>query len=338
MSGYGSVKMKDIARLSGVSLSTVSRVLYNKDDVSSESRYKVNAVMEEMGYRPNLIVKALRTGKSQTIGVIASCDLNIDGEMIRGIHDQLQSREYVPVLQLIEQGSQPEVKLLNRLLDRRVDGVIMKIFNEVGLEKYIEELKSRKIPVVAFDVITDKAGVDFVGNDDALAGRLAAECLLKFGHRKLGVLAFSKKFLPSKMRLEAFGSFVTQNSDATVYSSEDPSFGSDDTFAMKLLGFQPRPTAIFVNDDRLAIGVYSAAEKLGLKIPEDLSVIGFGDLSICGLLRPNLTTIRQNLYEIGRKSAELILDRLDDNVLSVHKQFLVNVDLIERKSVAAAGQ
>ncbi len=336
MANYGNVSMKDVAVASGVSLSTVSRVLHNKGDVSVESRRKINAVIKQLGYRPNLIVKALRTGKSQTIGVITSYDLTFDGEIIRGIHDQLQTRDYVPVLQLIEPGGPPELELLNRLLDRRVDGVIMKIFSETGLTTFIEEIKHREIPVVASDVTIDNVEIDFVGNDDVLGGKLAAEHLLKFGHHRFGALVFPQSFLPSKLRLEAFESTIKKNPNATLCSFEDSSFGADDALALKLLSTNPRPTGIFVNNDRLALGVYSAAEKLGLKIPEDISVVGFTDLALCSLIKPKLTTIHQNPYEIGRKSAEMIMERLENNDTSAAKSFLVGVELIERDSVAVA--
>jgi LacI family transcriptional regulator, galactose operon repressor len=334
MSSYGNVNMADVAKVAGVSLSTVSRAIHKKGDISKESQIRINTVMKQMGYRPNLIVKALRTGRTQTIGVITSCDLTFDGEIVRGIHDYLQEVDYVPVLQLIEPGGPPEVELLNRLLDRRVDGVIMKIFSNMGLERYVDELKRRKIPIVACDVTVDNMEIDFVGNNDELGGRLAAEYLLKLGHRRLGSLVFQRTFLPSSLRIKAFESVVRQYADATVCLFEDPTFGSDDLMATKLLNLHPRPTAVFVNNDKLALGVYSAAEKLGLKIPDDLSVIGFGDFSLCDLVKPGLTTIHQNPYEIGLKSAEMIMERLENNDLSNPKRVIIDVQLVDRGSVA----
>lgn len=332
---YGNVNMTEVARRAGVSLSTVSRVIRNKDDVSRKTQAKVMAVMEETGYRPNLLVSGIRTGKTLTVGVLLSWDLTFDGQIIRGIHDELQAANHVPVLQLLEPSGPPEIELLHRLLDHRVDGVITRLVDEEGLDMYVNELVDRKIPVVAVDVTLENLGVDFVGNNDELGGRLAAEHLIKFGHRRLGALVFPTNFSTSRVRLKAFENAVREGLGVTVSSVTDPSFGVEDSAAMELLNRRPRPTGIFVNNDRLALGIYSAAEKIGLRLPEDLSVVGFGDFSLCGLIRPKLTTIRQHPYEIGCKAATIILERLlnDEDKSSEPRQILLDVDLVERDSV-----
>jgi LacI family transcriptional regulator len=345
MQVYGEINMMEVAKRAGVSLSTVSRVINDKHDVSPQSRSKIKKILTETGYRPNMLVSGIRCGKTYTIGVLLSWDLTFDGEIIRGIHDELQDSNYVPVLQILQPNGPAELELLHHLLDRRVDGVIMRMVEEKGLESYVKELLHRNIPMVAVDITIDNLGIDFVGNNDELGGRLAAEYLLKLGHRKLGALVFPKKYQTSRSRLDAFEDAVRKKSDAKVIAIEDPSFGEDSTAAMALLGSNPRPTGIFVNNDRLAMGVYTAAEKMGLKIPEDISVIGFGDFALGKYIEPHLTTIHQQPYEIGRASARIMLERLSkkdrvfqneskDAYKNEPKQLLVDVTLTERQSAA----
>ncbi len=341
--------MIEVSKRAGVSLSTVSRVINNKQDVSPKSRAKIKKILKETGYRPNLLVSGIRHGKTYTIGVILSWDLTFDGEIIRGIHDELQVSRYVPAIQILEPNGPPEIELLHRLLDRRVDGLIMRMIEEKELKSYVGEVLLRKIPVVAVDITLENIGIDFVGNNDELGGRVAAEYLLKFGHRRIGALVFPKTYQTSRSRLESFESTVKKNSGATVVSMEDPSFGEDYTFAMKLLNSSQCPTGIFVNNDRLALGVYAAAEKMRIRIPEDISVIGFGDFVLSQYLKPSLTTIHQQPYEIGRMSARIILERLaskaslegdefskesQDKSDDGYKRLFVDVTLTERQSVS----
>jgi LacI family transcriptional regulator len=350
---YGGINMTEVSKRAGVSLSTVSRVINKKQDVSPQSRAKIQKILDETGYRPNLLVSGIRHGKTYTIGVILSWDLTFDGEIIRGIHDELQKSRYVPAIQILEPNGPPEIELLHRLLDRRVDGLIMRMIEEKELKSYVGEVLLRKIPVVAVDITLDNVEVDFVGNNDELGGILAAEYLLKFGHRRIGALVFPKTYQTSRSRLESFETTVKKNSNATVVSVEDPSFGEDYTFAMKLLNSSQCPTGIFVNNDRLAIGVYAAAEKMGIKIPEDISVIGFGDFVLGQYIKPSLTTIHQQPYEIGRMSAKIMLERLankaslEDDEFSEEphnrndnerKRLFIDVTLTDRQSVAKPRQ
>ena len=346
---YGDINMMEVAKRAGVSLSTVSRVINGKQDVSPKSRAKIKKILRETGYRPNLLVSGIRRGRTYTIGVILSWDLTFDGEIIRGIHDELQISGYVPVIQILKPDGPPEIELLHRLLDRRVDGVIMRMIEEKGLESNVRELLHRDIPVVAVDITLESVGVDFVGNNDELGGRLAAEYFLKFGHRRLGALVFPRTYQTSRLRLDAFERAAKKKSDVTVVSVEDLSFGENDTAATKLLNFSPNPTGIFVNNDRLALGIYAAAERMGIRIPEDISVVGFGDFALSQYIKPCLTTIHQQPYKIGRESAKIILERLAPGVLLENGEFLeepqnnrdggykrrlVEVTLIERASVS----
>lgn len=338
LENYGKLNIRELAREAGVSLSTVSRVVRNKDDVSPETRAKIKELMRKYGYRPNMLVNGIRSGKTKTVGLIFAGDLGYDGEIIRGIHDELQKEDYVPMLQMIEKGGEPEIDLLHRLIDHRVDGVIMRVVHEEGLNLYIDELKKRGIAVVAADAVSPQYDIDFVGTNDLSASEKVARYLYdECGHRQFLVIGFSSTVQTSVLRVSAFVNCLTGCSDAKIRCAIDASYGRDIPFLIDLLNqFDRFPIAVFATNDLIACGIYSACRRLNLRIPEDVSVVGYGNLSQGEFVDPALTTVNQHPYQVGCRAAQVLLQRLNgegDWLENKSQKELIDAEIVKRASV-----
>ena len=317
------ISQKLIAQEAGVSQSTVSLVLAGRDVSSEVTRQRVLEAAERLKYRPNLLVHGIQTGKTKMIGVMAPPLDFFWSEVLYGIHDVLTAADHVPItLWTSHRGPNPrkweapagnELEQIHRLIDRRVDGVILWPPFASLFSDHVHEFSSRDLPVVTIDhELPAEFRADFVGSDESVGGRAAAEHLLELGHRRLGHLAGSPAATWAVKRRAAFESAVARVPGATCLSLVGPQ-GEDTTRAIEqaraLLARSDRPTAIFAATDLFAKQVYRAAAELGLVIPRDLSVVGYADEDFAAEMSPPLTTVRQPAYEIGCRAAELVLSR-----------------------------
>jgi len=343
----------NIAKLAGVSRPTVSLVLSGGPGPSKATQRKVIAVAKRLGYRPNLLVRGMKSGKSQSVGILVPPVDSYWAEVLRGIHDELVGAEYIPILMWAHQSTiQPTkfdsslipereandgLKVIYHLLDRRVDAVILWPPFAALYEQHIHEFLSRKVPVVTIDHDLPRAfNTDSVSANDRAGGKLAATHLLELGHRRLGHLTGFLNHSWARDRRDGFEKTVRAFPGATCTTVELTSSCPVVEKAMELLQHKPRPTAVFAGIDTIAAGLYKAAAKLGLKIPRDLSVVGFADLSFSPWLTPPLTTIKPDSYNIGRRAASLAVDRVEGRIQTTKAQKLqMAVDLTLRASTRA---
>ena len=309
------VGLKQIAAEAGVSLMTVSRALKGEGRLSAETRERVKDVAKRLRYRPNRLVRAIQTGRSGTVGVMVNLSRSFTALLVRGIHNELASHGSLPLLHFrgINTGTAPdplELDNIHRLLDQRVDGIIVWPSDETVTDSYLREVWERGIPLVAVDRRLDKTRADFSGTDDVTGGRLAAEHLLSLGHRRILYLAGDLRVSTFADRLRGFRMAVVARRDIDLRTVE---CGLDDcrNQMIELLDVPHCPTAIACASDLLAQQVYEALEQLGLQAGRDVSVVGFADLPESQWLQPKLTTVRQDFEQIGRNAARLILERLD---------------------------
>jgi DNA-binding LacI/PurR family transcriptional regulator len=332
-----SPSLADIARHAGVAISTVSRVLRGKGTVSPATARRITASAKRLRYRPNLLVQGMQTGRSRTIGVMVPVDDPFHAELVCGIHDTLVAADYAPLV-LWSGSSRPlsrtvtELEQLHRLIDRRVDGIILRPVTDDADDVYFREAVSRDLPVIAVDRVLAKVQVDFVGCADADGARLVAEHLLALGHRHLGHVAGALFTSTGRQRHDAFLATAAA-AGATCLVVEDPTFSDGEMQARQLLAASPRITAVFCANDLLAAGAYRAAARLGRRIPADLSIIGFGDLPIAALMAPPLTTVHQPAYQIGSEAAARMLVRCAGE-RSAPRRRLVPVTFTPRASTA----
>lgn len=344
------ISQKLIADEAGVSQATVSLVLAGRDVSSASTRTRILQAAERLKYRPNLLVRSIQTGRTRMIGVMMPPYDFFWSEILYGIHDVLTEADHVPItLWTSHHGSgvprnrvpaDNELRQIHRLIDRRVDGVILWPPFASLFSNHVHEFSSRQLPIVTIDhEMPAEFRADLVASEDHVGPRLVAEYLLSKGHRRFGHIAGSSVATWAVVRRNAFDDAVAAASDATCTTLE-ASPTEDYTLAIaqarELLDLPHRPTAIFAATDLYAKQVYKAAAERGLRIPEDLSVVGYADDDFAGEMSPPLTTVRQPAYEMGRKAAELVLGRSTGELAQRGPiRAYLPVKLIERDSVAA---
>jgi LacI family transcriptional regulator len=304
------VSHQDIAREAGVSRVTVSLVLAGKDQTSEETRKRVMEVAERLRYRPNLLVQGMQTGRSHVVGVIMPSSMHFHGQVARGIHDELVTQNYVPIQLWTNPRSDTtdtELEQIHRLVDRRVDGVIIFPLDVSVPDVHFQEIWQRHIPLVTVDRETT-THADHVGTDEELGGRLVAEHLLSLKHKHVAHVTFPHRTANVLRRGEAFRKTIEKaGGDCQILQGAAEELVS---LTRKMLQQPNRPTAVFTTTDPMAMQVYSAAASIDLSIPQDVSVVGYADFPFARDLWPPLTSVRQDPYQMGRKAAQMLLDRV----------------------------
>jgi len=307
--------LRQIAEASGVSVSTVSRVLLDRQNVSPKTRQRVVDVARRFKYRPNLLVRGMQTGQTGTIGVLLYPGESFAAQMLVGIHDALAASDRAPLLLWTDRGDDAgdrpsELAQIHRMLDRRVDGIILSPIVDAASDDYLKEVWDRGIPLVAVDRELPHTHADFIGCDDRMLGRIAADALVDAGHTRLGHIAGPDFTSTGRHRRAGFVDRAVERLSTPPRVVVEPSFAHGKAAALQLLDGPDRCTAVFAANDRLATGVYEAADQLGLSIPDDVSVIGAGAFDFGRWLRPRLATIDQRPREIGKEAVRVLLGRL----------------------------
>lgn len=310
------VTIKQVAAEAGVSITTVSHVLNDVPGVrvNPATRDRVQETASRLGYVPNRLAQSLRTQRSNTIGLIGDeiATTPFAGKLILGAQEVALSRD--AVVFVVSTGYQRDVenREIEELLRRQVDGILYAsmFHRRVGLPP---ELAS--VPTVLVNAECTTPGVPWVAPDEVAGGWDAADVLLSAGHRRMAFINNVDDIPASTGRLEGFLDRLTDAgiavADVTVVTAEsDPAGGY--AAAMELLVAERRPTGIFCFNDRMAMGAYRAAAELGLRIPEDLSVVGFDNQEyVADGLFPGLTTIELRHFDMGVWAAEQLFDRID---------------------------
>jgi LacI family transcriptional regulator len=332
------VSHQDIAREANVSRVTVSLVLAGKDQTSEETRRRVLEVAKKLRYRPNLLVQGMQTGRTFTVGVIMPASMHFHGQIARGIHDELMTADFVPIqlwMNPSKDTKNNELEQIHRLVDRRVDGVIIFPVDVSVPDVHFQEIWQRHIPLVTVDRETT-THADHVGTDEEFGGKLAAEHLLSLGHKRVVHVTFPHRTGNVHRRAEAFIKRMAKGgADVEIVGGQ-----LDDLVAPlrdTLSRASKAPTAVFAATDPMATKVYGVAASLGMKIPQDLSVVGYADFPFARDLVPALTTVRQDPYQMGRIAAQLLLDRILDRAQGeASKRIHLAPELVVRGSTAAA--
>lgn len=321
-----------IAKRAGVSRSLVSMALKGSGRVDKNTRKKIEIIARELGYRPNMLVKGIQTGRTMTVGVVIRAQRAFFGEMLSGVQDTLEEHDYLPValsvskrLSLIEQ--------ITRLIDQRVDGLIIKPEGEIAASAFKKLLKYN-IPIVTVDnYIEGINNIDFAGSDDEAAGRLAAGHLIELGHRNMAVV--SVKGRPHlSVRAASFRRTVEAVPGGKCSVIEAGQF--DEVWRWRELVEIIRPSAVFFVADTMAGDFINIACQHGVRIPEDISVIGSANMELGRYTVPQLTTLEQYPYKIGCNAAKLLISRmLNEEKTAGNRQVLEMPGMILRQSTAS---
>ncbi|MEM8858203.1 MAG: LacI family DNA-binding transcriptional regulator [Chloroflexota bacterium] len=329
------VTIMDVAKYSGVSYSTVSRVANGYQYVKPATREKVQKAMDELGYVANLKARSLAGGRSNMIGLLVfDLENSYFTEVVRGIDAEVSTLDYSMMISTTNQRRERERTHIIQLTSGIVDGLIIML--PQAIESWLEPLRERNTPYVLIDHESSSGQGNIIRTSNKRGAKEAAEHLLGLGHTKIGLIMGTPSVQSGRERVEGFLQALSEKGlehPESYRKQGDFDTPSGKAGALELLQMDDRPTAIFALNDAMAIGVYEAAEELGIRIPEELSVIGFDDIPEAKYIRPQLTTVRQPQRDIGREATRLLID-LIENERDTLKTITLNTELIVRDSTA----
>lgn len=326
--------IKDVARESGVNISTVSRALNNGYGVNDRTRDHVLAVAARLNYRPNRVARGLVTGRSHSLGLVLSDIRNpFFAEVARGAEDAARSGNCDLVLCNSDLNADKQMEYVRSLQEKRIDGILM---NSVSMlsQGQQAQLAASGIPIVLLNRSASNHAFSTVRADNESGGALAARYLLELGHRKIAHLTGPRQHGNLSDRTRGFVRALKSaaNPVQPVVLHGKFSFGGGTELTRRMLDEHPEITAIFAANDVMAFGVVRTALERGLRIPEDLSLIGFDNIEFSGIVHPPLTTIHQPKYEMGYAAVEILLRMARDKDKQIPEHRLLGVELIERQS------
>jgi LacI family transcriptional regulator len=309
----------DIARLAGVSKATVSRVLNSKPDVDPATRERILHIMEEHGFVPSIAASGLAGGRSRLLGaLVPSLTWPSVPELMRGIGEAVGSTSYELILYSITDVNHEKDRsdIIDRIIGTRLVAGLLAIFPGPSA-KHLAQLHSPNFPVVLIDDqgIPPK-GTPWISVDNRMGACEATRHLIRLGHRRIAHIQGPLKYQVSHDRYQGYCDALNEAGiplDPILVLEGDfmPPTGRTCANAFLDLAAERRPTAIFAGSDYMAYGAISAVEQRGLRVPEDIAVVGFDDNPSSAHMEPALTTVRQPFYEMGRRASEILLALLD---------------------------
>lgn len=322
----------DVARRAGVSKSLVSLVMRGADHVSPGRRQAVTKAAAELGYRPNAMARSLVQRRTHIVGVMLS-DLHnpFFADIVAGIQDEAARTGYKVLVNTGNRAAPREADAMETLLQLRADGIIL-----AGpvLEDDVILQASREVPIVLVGREAHDPSVDSVTNDDHAGAEIAVEHCVSLGHRRIAHIdAGQGAGAPHRRQgyeaaMKRLGLGLDVLVVAGTYTEEGGHSG-----CLALLAQRPRPTAIFTSNDLAAIGALNAIEESGLKVPDDISLVGYDNTSLAALRHISLTTIHQPRLEMGRLALSTLLERVDDG-RGLPRRVVLSPTLVVRASTA----
>jgi len=329
--------IKDIAKVLGVSVSTVSRALQDKPEISEETKRLVREAATNMKYRPNSMAVALKTQKSYSIGVVVPQIVSaFYASVVKGIEEVANNLGYQVFVSSSNEDMQKEEKNVFGFLDHRVDGMIVSLSKATDSFKHINYIKDRDVPLVLFDRTSKEINVPKVVANDADAAYLAISHLIAGGAKRVALLTGPEHMLIGRNRLRGYKAALTNHNieiDNKLITHCNLTVDDAKNATLKLLAMEERPDAIFGINDEVAIGALFAIKEQGLKIPKDVAVVGFSNSNRSRYIEPSLSTMDQNPVKIGSLAAKLLFDQINGNHgYGETKEIIVPADLIVRAS------
>ncbi|HDJ33990.1 MAG TPA: LacI family transcriptional regulator [Bacteroidetes bacterium] len=309
----GRVTIKDIARELGVSPSTVSRALKDHPDISAETKRAVKGLAEKYHYQPDAIALSLRSRQTRTIGVvIPEVVHHFFSSVISGIEDVAYNAGYQVMITQSNENYEREMRSIETLLNSRVDGILVSVSKYTNNFDHLKKVLEQGVPLVFFDRACEEMEVDRVVVDDYFGAFRAVEHLIKMGCRRIAHFGSTQLLTIAQQRLNGYISALNENG----MEVEDELIIQCDTLPQalkmtgKVLDLPDPPDAIFAINDLTAAGAMKVIKERGLRIPEDIAIVGFTNGQIAHLTDPPLTSVEQHGYDMGREAARMLLDRL----------------------------
>jgi len=327
------ITLKMVAEKAGVSVNTASRAINNKPDINEETKKRILKVAQELGYVRNATAVALRTRRTRTIGVVIADNRNpFYAEVLNGVEEAAREKNYHIILANTQRDYRKEEEAINLLLAKRVDGLLITPVQD--RDDDIKNLIDANIPFVVVGRDFENIEVDAVYNDEVKGGFLATDYLIKKGHKRIALIDGFLYKSPAKGRLEGYKKALNKYKiplDESLISVGDINIEDGYERTKQMLEKNLDFTAIFAYNDMMAFGVMQAIKKKGLRIPEDIGLVGYDDIPFSSLISPALTTIRLKKQELGIESVKLLLSHINGNRKKA-KKIILDLDIIARKT------
>ena len=330
------ITIKDIARILGISPSTVSRALKDHPDINTDTKKAVNDLAEKLKYRPNAVALSLKSSRSYTIGVIIPEIVHyFFSSVISGIEDVASQKGFTVIICQSNESYHREVANARTLLSHRVDGVLVSISKETQVFDHLVELQEGGIPIVFYDRIAPEINADMVIINDLEASYNATRHLIEAGRKRIAHFAGPQNLVIGRDRLQGYLNALTEAGlpiDNRLIIEAD-TYEKARNAVMGMIDEGIVPDGIFAVNDLTAIGAMQTIQKKGYLIPDDISIVGFSDGRFSGITDPNLTSVDQHGYEMGTTAAEMLFHR----ILSTETEYIpyvkvLTADLIIRGS------
>jgi LacI family transcriptional regulator len=311
--------MKDIARLAGVSTSTVSHVINKTRFVSEEISERVNSAAKELNYAPSALARSLKMNRTRTIGMLVTTSTNpFFGEVVKGVERSCYHQNYNLILCNTEGDTERMKASIDTLLQKRVDGLILMCSTLEGEKLDIFD-QYPSIPVVVMDWGPMLFESDKIQDNSFLGGYLATKHLIESGHTEIGCITGPLNRHQALMRYEGYKKALNEhhiaiNPDWIVESDFECDGGAKSLEVLMSRG--ALPTSLFICNDMMAMGAINVAHDKGIHVPNDLSIIGYDDIHIAKFMSPSLTTIHQPKYRLGKTAVETLLAKIEKTSLA----------------------
>ena len=330
-----SYTITDVAKKAGVSIATVSRILNNQPGYSKKTKERVLQVIQELGYEPNAVARGLINKKTESIGVLfPSISSFLTSEFLDGIESVAHAKESSIIVSHTQSNGDRTLKYLQMLNEKRVDGLIFT--SSLLKEDHYEYIKKMNVPVVLLSTESLPYSLPYVKVNDHHAAYSATRYLIQKGHKNIGMLSGTKGDpIAGKPRVEGFKQALLDHeiefNEHQIIYCEGFSYNDGKEKLKPLIDQFPDMTALFAASDEIAIGAISAAYRIGINVPNDLSIIGYDNLKIGEMTIPPLTTVAQPLYDMGAMAANQLYKMIEkaadvQSIIMPHK-------IVERESV-----
>ncbi|EOC3062330.1 ribose operon transcriptional repressor RbsR [Cronobacter dublinensis] len=326
--------MKDVARLAGVSTSTVSHVINKDRFVSDAIRVRVEDAVRTLNYAPSALARSLKLNQTRTIGMLITASSNpFYSELVRGVERSCFERGYSLVLCNTEGDEQRMNRNLETLLQKRVDGLLL-LCTETHQPSPAIMTRYPAIPTVMMDWSPFEGDSDVIQDNSLLGGDIATRHLIEKGFTRIACVTGPLDKTPARLRLEGYRTAMQRAGLAVPEGYEvigDFEFGGGLRAMQSLLALPEPPQAVFMGNDAMAVGAYQALYQAGLRIPQDIALVGYDDIELARYMTPPLTTIHQPKDELGELAIDVLIHRMAQPELQQQRLQLTPV-LMERGS------
>ena len=331
------ITIKDLAEKLNISVSTVSRALKDNPEISQQTRKTVQALAKDLGYKPNPIAVALKTHKSNTIGVIVPQIVSaFFSTVVKKIEEIADNYGYHVLVSSSNESFEKEKKNIDIFLANRADGIILSLSRATTSYEHIKHIQDMGVPLVLFDRTTKELEVSRVVADDADAAYRIVQHLIQGGAKKIALITGPEQLSIGKNRMKGYLKAMTQNkleiNTEYIVRCDDFSVKAAKEATNRLLNLKSIPDAIFGINDDMAIGAIEAIKEKGLRIPEDIAVFGFSNSKRSRYMNPSVSTINQFPEKIGETAAELLFEQILNSKHAQVREEVVNCELIIRES------